>query len=54
LRQRRVRYVIFHTELYARRHLALVKEGLDRYRDYLTPVVIADDSWLYEITKWPE
>lgn len=54
LKRRGVRYVIFHLRHYDRPHLRRVMENIATYSQYLTPRHISDDSWLYEITSWPD
>jgi hypothetical protein len=54
LRERDVRYLVFHLDQYdraARRRL--VERDLVRYEAYLRPLVRAGDVWLYEIIDWP-
>jgi hypothetical protein len=51
-----VRYVIFHAKspFYGHRQVLRVKADVARYHEYLKPLHLGDDSWLYEIVKWPE
>lgn len=55
LRTLRARYVIIHPGLYyddASR--AALRKRLERFAPYLRPLVSDGDTWLYEITAWPE
>lgn len=53
LRNRRVRYVVFHLNLYDRRSRnRLIARLADNHR-YLRPIVQEDEVWLYEIVAWP-
>ena len=47
------RYVVFHLNGYNRGNRAQLMEQLERYRQYLRPLVQQDDVWLYEIVDWP-
>ncbi|MGE4084769.1 MAG: hypothetical protein AB7H93_17345 [Vicinamibacterales bacterium] len=47
------RYVVFHLNGYNRPNRADLLEGLERYRQFLRPLVQQDDVWLYEIVDWP-
>jgi hypothetical protein len=54
LEQRRVRYVVFHTNWYDSRSLVRLRERLDDYGEFLAPILRHEGVWLYEITSWPE
>jgi hypothetical protein len=49
----RVRYVVFHLDLYARSASTDLKKRISEYRDYLRPIRLEDSVWLFEITAWP-
>jgi hypothetical protein len=49
-----VRYLVWRTEYYSPRDLKTLAQRLERYREYLTPIVRTPESWLFEITRWPE
>jgi hypothetical protein len=53
LKRLRVRYVIFHLDLYD--HLAVIdlKARIEQYREYLRPIRLEDPVWLFEIAAWP-
>jgi hypothetical protein len=53
LRQRRVRYVVFHVNLYDRRSRERLLERIHAYGEFIAPILKHDDLWLYEITRWP-
>jgi hypothetical protein len=53
LRQKRVRYVVVHTNLYNASGRRRLREGLVRYREYLRPLITDGDVWLYEIVAFP-
>lgn len=53
LEPRRVRYAIFHLDLYDRRSREKLLERLEQYREFLSPLSREDDVWLFEITGWP-
>jgi hypothetical protein len=54
LRERRVRYVVFHLDLYSSRTREAALKRIAAYKDYLRPMVQEQDVWLFEITSWPE
>jgi hypothetical protein len=54
MRARRVRYVLWHADYYEGASRDVLNERLARYVDYLRPIVKTPDTWLYEITRWPE
>jgi hypothetical protein len=49
----RLRYAIFHLDLYEHRARERLVTRLEHYRDYLRPIVRENDVWLYEIVGWP-
>lgn len=53
LKQLRVRYAIFHLDLYSRTARAELEQRLDTYQAYLRPIRKEDPAWLYEIVAWP-
>jgi hypothetical protein len=53
LRRHGTRYVVFHLNLYDVRSREKLLERLDRYNQYLRPMVKQDDVWLFEIVEWP-
>ncbi len=53
LKQYRVRYVIFHLNLYSRAARGELEKRLDTYLEYLRPLRKEDPAWLYEIVAWP-
>lgn len=53
LKERRVRYVVFHPKGYDHRLLARLSDRLAAYQPYLHLLSRDDDAWLYEITEWP-
>jgi 4-amino-4-deoxy-L-arabinose transferase-like glycosyltransferase len=53
LRTHDARYVIFHSDFYDHRSLAKLKDRIHQYREYLRPIVVNDNAWLYEIVAWP-
>jgi hypothetical protein len=53
LRPRGVRYAIFHTYWYAGRSKARLQEQLATYAEYLRPIHVEGDVWLYEIVDYP-
>lgn len=54
MRERQVRYVLWHIDFYEGEPRAVIEARLERYKDSLRPLVRTSDTWLYEITKWPE
>ena len=52
-REREVRYVLWHIDRYDDPSRAVLTQRLTEYTDFLRPVVITPDTWLYEIVKWP-
>ncbi len=48
-----VRYVVFHLNGYSRGARVRLLDQLERYRQFLRPLVQQDDVWLYEIVDWP-
>jgi hypothetical protein len=53
LRERRTRYVLFHANHYDQRSLELLKQGLETYQAFLTPLYRDNEIWMYEIVGWP-
>jgi hypothetical protein len=53
LRPKAVRYAIFHTYWYAGRSRVRLRERLDEYQQYLRPIDVEGDVWLYEIVDYP-
>ena len=53
LKPLRARYVVFHFNLYDHRQAAVVKQRIEEFRDYLQPIRIEDQVWLYQIVGWP-
>ncbi len=53
LQQHRVRYVLFHIDLYARSAWRDVSQRIERYNEYLRPIRTEGSVWLYEIVAWP-
>jgi hypothetical protein len=53
LKERRVRYVLFHPKGYDHRLLARLSDRLDAYQPYLRLLSRDDEVWLYEIVEWP-
>jgi len=53
LRPYRVRYVIFHLDLYSRAARAELEQRLEAYQKYLRPIRKEDPAWLFEIVAWP-
>lgn len=53
LKQFRVRYVIFHLNLYSRAARRDLEARLETFRAYLRPIRKEDPAWLFEITAWP-
>lgn len=53
LKQRRVRYVVFHFDLYDHRQAAVVKQRIEEFREYLRPIRLEDPVWLFQIVAWP-
>ena len=47
------RYVVFHLNGYSRSARPRLLDQLERYRQFLRPLVQQDDVWLYEIVDWP-
>ncbi len=53
LKPLRARYVVFHFNLYDHRQAAVVKQRIEEFREYLRPIRIEDQVWLYQIVGWP-
>lgn len=53
LQPKGVRYAIFHTYWYAGRSKVRLRERLEEYQQYLRPIDIEGDVWLYEIVDYP-
>lgn len=53
LQRHRVRYVVFHLNLYSRSGRAELERRIDEFRAYLKPIRVEDPVWLFEITGWP-
>ncbi|MGE5199049.1 MAG: hypothetical protein ACM3H9_05375 [Rhodospirillaceae bacterium] len=53
LKQLRVRYVIFHLNLYDRRAVVELKSRIEQYAAYLRPIRLEDPVWLFHIEAWP-
>lgn len=54
LRRHGTRYVVFHLNLYDRRSREKLLERIDRYKEFIEPLLEQDEVWIYEIVKWPE
>jgi hypothetical protein len=54
LKRHGARYVVFHLDWYDGRSREKLLERIDRYKQFLRPMVQQDDVWLYEIAQWPE
>ncbi|MEO7190109.1 MAG: hypothetical protein ABI051_03565 [Vicinamibacterales bacterium] len=50
----RVRYVLWHVDYYEGASRDVLVERLSRYAESLRLVVQTPDTWLYEITRWPD
>ncbi|MBI2835791.1 MAG: hypothetical protein HYX76_15330 [Acidobacteria bacterium] len=53
LKKHRVRYVVFHLNLFDHRRRERLLTRIEEYREYLRPLVTEDVLWLYEIVAWP-
>jgi hypothetical protein len=53
LKQLRVKYVVFHLNLYDRRAVVDLKSRIEQYREYLQPIRLEDPVWLFHIAAWP-
>ncbi|MEW5982381.1 MAG: hypothetical protein AB1806_08420 [Acidobacteriota bacterium] len=53
LQRLRVRYVLFHLDLYSHQTAAGVKARIAEYGEYLRPIRTEASVWLFEITGWP-
>jgi hypothetical protein len=53
MRERGVRYVLWHTNAYDAESIAIIEQRLARYPDALRPILRTADEWLYEIVRWP-
>jgi hypothetical protein len=53
LQPKGVRYAIFHTYWYAGRSKVRLRERIAEYQQYLRPIDIEGDVWLYEIVDYP-
>jgi hypothetical protein len=53
LKPYRVRYAVFHMNLYSRSAWKAVEARLEEYRAYLKPIRKEDPVWLFEIVAWP-
>jgi hypothetical protein len=53
MKARNVRYVLWHLDDYQSAGRDVLQTRIARYQQYLRPVVIASDAWLYEIVQWP-
>ena len=49
----KVRYVLWHTDLYKGDVRTVVEERLSKYTAYLRPIVKDEQAWLFEIVDWP-
>lgn len=48
-----VRYAVFHVRWYAGNSRVRLEERLQEYEDYLRPIDLREDVWLYEIVAYP-
>ncbi len=53
LKPLRARYAVFHFNLYDHRQAAVVKQRIEQFREYLRPIRIEDQVWLFQIVAWP-
>lgn len=53
LEPHKVRYVLFHVNWYGGRSKVRLQERLAEYQQYLRPINIEGDVWLYEIVDYP-
>jgi hypothetical protein len=53
LKRLRVRYVVFHLDLYDHRAAVDLKARIEQYREYLRPIRLEDPVWLFQIAAWP-
>ena len=53
MRDRGVRYVLWHIDFYDAASVAIIEQRLARYPEVLRPVLKTADEWLYEIVGWP-
>jgi hypothetical protein len=53
LKRLRAQYVVFHLNLYDHRAVEEVKARIDQYREYLRPVRLEGQVWLFHIAAWP-
>jgi hypothetical protein len=49
-----VRYALFHVRWYAGNSRVYLEERLELYQDYLRPINVEGDVWLYEIVGYPQ
>jgi hypothetical protein len=54
MRRHQVRYVVWRMDVYKGEPRRVITERLDRYKQYLRPIVADEQAWLYEITSFPE
>lgn len=54
MRERGVRYVLWHVDTYNPEARAVLEERMARYADYLQPIVQTETDWLFEIAGYPD
>jgi hypothetical protein len=54
MREREVRYVVWHRDRYNTAARAVLDERLRHYAEYLRPIVRSEEEWLFEIVRYPE
>jgi hypothetical protein len=53
MKERDVRYVLWHIDRYDEASKRIILERLEKYGPYLRPIVRTEEDWLFEITGWP-
>jgi len=53
LRPMGVRYALFHLRWYSGRSKDYLRDRIDEYAEYLRPIHVEGDVWLYEIVDYP-
>jgi hypothetical protein len=53
MKRHQVRYVVWRTDVYTGEPRRVITERLERFKQYLRPIVVDEQAWLYEITSWP-
>lgn len=53
MKERNVRYVLWHIDRYDDASIQVIVERLQRYAPHLRSMVRTDDDWLFEIVSWP-